>query len=131
MREGDPALVKCLPIDVALTVGAYLSALSLRFEGFDAIGYRRSFVASIALALIIQIGTCAVFGLYGDRAGMARRLVLCGLTAGCIMVTLNGMAGTGYLPRSVALLGAIGAGLGIAGVRLVFRASPTGRSTLP
>ncbi len=113
---------KLLPFDVGVTFGAYLSGLWLRFEGSVPSWYVRTFFTFIALAVAIQIGTNAFFGLYREVAqpGLARRVALAGLTAGSIIVTLDALAGAGvHVPRSVAILGAILTPIGIALVRLV------------
>ena len=140
--------IKLLPIDVGVTFIAYLSALLLRFDGSVPSAYRDRFFSFVVLAIVVQMGMDAIFGLYSEVwryashpktrgivwAGMGRRLMMAGLVAGSIMLSINAFATVGMrpVPLSVAVLGTIFSLIGIGlvrflGARFLFR--PPGSDT--
>jgi FlaA1/EpsC-like NDP-sugar epimerase len=140
--------IKLLPFDVGVTFIAYLFALFLRFDGAVPGSFRDSFLSFVVVAIVVQIGIAASFGLYSEVwryashpktrgivwAGMGRRLMMAGLVAGSIMLSIDAFATVGMrpVPLSVTILGTIFSLIGIGlvrflGTRFLFR--PPGSDT--
>lgn len=115
--------IKLFPFDVGVTLIAYLFALFLRFDGSVPSSFRDSFRSFVVVAIVVQIAAAAAFGLYGEatRAQLARRILLAGLAGGSIVFMLDSMGVGWYVPKSVAILGALLTTVGMIAVRFVDR----------
>lgn len=111
MRADVPLAV----LDTVLVVSAFMVLLFIRFNGdFSELPtYARRMVSFLPVIVAVHLGANWAWGLYGHiwrhaSVAEARRIVLAGLTAGGIIFVLNPMRPL-PIPRSVALVGALGA----------------------
>ncbi len=97
--------------DVALTAGAYLTILIVRFDGNVPSPYWDRFVGFIPIAVAAHLGAYWVWGLYGQMwryasINEARRVVLGGLSAMAVLLAIA-LPGAGRMPLSVLILGGL------------------------
>lgn len=115
-------------LDAAVSVGAYLLPLVLRFEGRVPPQYWVNFWTVIPFVILLYLLINRLFGLYGHMwryasIEEARRVIVAGLLAGSFLVLANELAGlrTRLLPLSVVVFGALLALLGFGAIRFQSR----------
>lgn len=102
-------------LDAVLVVSSFMVLLFVRFNGdLPALGEYSDRVASfLPVIVLVHLATNWIWGLYGPiwqhaSIAEARRIVLAGVSAGALIYLLNPLQPL-PIPRSVALIGALGA----------------------
>ena len=115
-------------IDLAIVVPAYLIPLVLRFDGNVPADSWKAFWLFLPIPAAVHLVSNRVFGLYGQMwryasVQEARRVLLAGITAICIVTAFDLLldAGTRPIPISVAVFGGTMAFLGFGGIRFQSR----------
>jgi FlaA1/EpsC-like NDP-sugar epimerase len=112
-------------LDAVVAVASFMMLLFVRFNGRIPSTYSNRFFDFLPVIVAAQLLANLAWGVYGQiwrhaSVAEARRIVFAGATAGAFIFAVNPMSGV-PVPRSVALMGALGAAVLMGLVRFTFR----------
>ncbi|HEX6235996.1 MAG TPA: hypothetical protein VFZ68_02315, partial [Acidimicrobiales bacterium] len=108
-------------VDVMLVAGSFLMLLAVRFNGNIPAEYQSQLFTFLPVIVAVHVASNLSWGLYGQiwqhaSVAEARRIVYAGATAGAVIFAVNPIRAF-PVPRSVALLGAFLATMGMGAAR--------------